>query len=449
MLVSGALLLLPLVFKLDGKEHAHWQQFLGRFHPLVVHLPIGFLLLVPLLELAGTFRRTLRDAAGFVLWLSVFGCLGAVTLGYMLAYGSGDAATGVIRHMWSGIALTIGVMLCCLMRPSWVSGESRRVYPCLLACVLLLLAWTAHQGGTLTHGSEYLTEKLPGFLKRWPGLRTVQAKTAIVPNSFYARHIYPALDANCVGCHGPAKVKGGLRLDSYEFLMQGGLNGPVIVPGQPEKSLLFGRITLPQDHKKFMPAEGKSPLKSEEISWIKAWIQQGASPLATSLAGIVAPVEETPLPQVGDYRARMGEIEKIEKSQGIMLVPVSRNLGDGLLLNTINVAGTFNDAQLARLEKFAPYIVEAELGHTAVTDAGFDTIGKFSHLRALHLEDTAIKGSGLGKLSQLSQLRYINLSDTHVTAATIAPLASMKNLHQVYLYNTPAQPLPASPNNQP
>ena len=49
-------------------------------------------------------------------------------------------------------------------------------------------------------------------------------------------------------------------------------------PGQPEKSMLFKRITLPADHKKFMPAEGKPPLKPEEIVWIKAWIQQGASP---------------------------------------------------------------------------------------------------------------------------------------------------------------------------
>jgi uncharacterized membrane protein len=449
LLISAALLLLPLLFKLDGKEHAHWQQFLGRFHPLVVHLPIGFLLLVPLLELVGTSRRAMREAAGLVLWLAAFGCLGAVSLGYLLAYGSGDAAVGVIRHMWGGIALTIGVLLCCLVRPSWVSGEHRRIYPCLLGCVMLLLTWTAHQGGTLTHGSEYLTQYLPGFLKRWPGLRTVEAKSSIVRDSFYAKHIYPALDANCVECHGPSKVKGGLRLDSYALLLEGGLSGPVIVPGQPAKSLLLERITLPPDHKKFMPANGKSPLKAEEISWIKAWIQQGASPSATSLVGIVTPAEEIPLPQVGDYSRLMAEIGEIEKSEGIMLLPVSRKPGDGLILDTVNVAGTFNDAQLAKLEKFAPYIVEAELGRTAITDAGFDTIGKFSHLRALHLEDTEVKGSGLGKLTGLSDLTYVNLSGTNVTTAAVAPLARMKNLHHLYLYNTPAQPAIALPIKQP
>jgi hypothetical protein len=56
LLLSVALLLLPFVFPLDGKAHADWQQFLGRFHPFVVHLPVGLILLVPLLELAGRTR---------------------------------------------------------------------------------------------------------------------------------------------------------------------------------------------------------------------------------------------------------------------------------------------------------------------------------------------------------------------------------------------------------
>ena len=149
LLASVLLLLLPSIFRLDGKTHADWQQFLGRFHPLVVHLPIGLILLVPLLEIAGRVRPALLEAATFVLSLSVFSCLLALTLGYLLAYGSGDAGAGVARHMWGGIALTIGVLACALVR----EASARGAYPWLLACVLLLLAWTAHQGGTLTHGN--------------------------------------------------------------------------------------------------------------------------------------------------------------------------------------------------------------------------------------------------------------------------------------------------------
>jgi len=122
--VSAALLALPFLVNLDGTQHADWQQFLGRFHILMVHIPIGLIVLVPVLEIAGKFRPELREAAGFVLWLGLIGCLGALPLGFLLAYGSGDAGAGVTRHMWGGIALTIGLLACLLARPLWthVSG---------------------------------------------------------------------------------------------------------------------------------------------------------------------------------------------------------------------------------------------------------------------------------------------------------------------------------------
>jgi uncharacterized membrane protein len=436
-LLSVTLLLLPFVFRLDGKTHADWQQFLGRFHPLLVHLPIGLIVLVPLLELAGRYRPALLEAAMFVLSLSVLSCLLALILGYLLAYGSGEAGTGVTRHMWGGIALTIAVLACALVRGA--SGGLRGLYPYLLALVLMLLLWTAHLGGSLTHGDKYLTAFLPDSLKRLSGMRTVQAKAFDYPDSFYARHIYPILDANCVVCHGEQKVKGHLRLDTYDHLMRGGEDGAVIIPGIPERSILLERITLPPDNKKFMPSDNRPPLKPEEIAWIRAWIQQGASQEVKTLAGIQLPDEE-PLPQVADYSGMMGEIAETAKAAGVTLVPVSRNLGDGLILNTADAGSKFGDAQLAGLVRFAPYIVEAELARTSVTDGCFATLEKFTHLRALHLEETAVTGSGLAKLAQLPQLGYLNLSGTQVTQAAVAPLTSMKNLRHLYLYNTPAQP---------
>jgi uncharacterized membrane protein len=434
LLVSVLLLLLPSIIRLDGKTHADWQQFLGRFHPLVVHLPIGLILLVPVLEIAGRVRPALLEAAAFVLWLSVVSCLLALTLGYLLAHGSGDAGAGVARHMWGGIALTISVMACALVR----EVSPRGGYPWLLGGVLLLLAWTAHQGGSLTHGNSYLTEYLPGPLKRLAA-GPVQAKTFAYPDSFYARHIYPIFDANCVACHGEGKVKANLRLDSYDRLMRGGEDGAVVIPGDPARSTLFKRITLPPDDKKFMPSEGKPPLKAEEIAWIKAWIAQGASPEVKTLAGISVREEEPPPPPVADYSGMMAQISQAAKSAGVTLVPVSRNLEDGLILNTVDAGTKFGDVQLAGLEKFAPYIVEVELGRTSVTDACFATLAKFSQLRAIHLEGTAVTGAGLAQLTQLSQLRYLNLSGTQVTQAAVAPLSSMKSLRHLYVYNTPAQ----------
>lgn len=446
---SAALLLLPWILKLDGRSHADWQQFLGRFHPLAVHIPIGLIMLVPVLELAGVSKPALREAAGFVLGLGFVGCLGTLTLGYLLAYGSGEAGAVVTRHMWGGLWLTIGVLWCLLARSRWVSGNVTQVYPALLSCVLLVLAWTAHQGGSLTHGSNYLTEYMPGPLKRWSTLGMVEAK-APVPDSFYAQHINPILDAKCVACHGEAKVKGGLRLDSYDRLMRGGEDGAVIVAGKPANSLLLERVTLPAGHKQFMPAEGNPPLKPEEIAWIKAWVLQGASPTLTMLAGISIDERKDPLLKpVGDYSGMMPEITQMANGQGAKLMPVSSKASDGLILNTVNVAGSFGDTQLASFVKFAPYIVEAELGRTAVSNASLDTLEKFTQLRALHLEGTGVTGDGLAKLSSLSQLTYLNLSETRVTKSAIAPLAAMKNLRHIYLYDTPAQTAPGADALQP
>ncbi len=446
LLVGAQLLLLPWIFRLDGKPHANWEQFLGRFHPLAVHLPIGFLILLPILEIAGAWRSALRETAGLVLSLALAACLIALTLGYMLAYGSGDAGPGVMRHMWGGIALTVGVLACVLARQSWLAGEELRIYPTLLIAVLLTLVWTAHEGGSLTYGSNYLTEYMPSPFKRLlPGTATADA----APNSFYTQYVNPIFDHNCVTCHGESKVQGGLRLDSYGQLMRGGRDGAVVAAGKPDQSLLLQRITLPQSDKHFMPAEGRPPLKPEEIAWIKAWIQQGASPSSTSIAGlsIAAKSQDLPLKPVGDYSSLMPEIQQMASGQGAKLVPVSSKPSDGLILSTVDAASSFGDTQLAQFQKFAPYIVEAELARTAVTDASFDTLAKFTHLRALHLEGTAINGAGLAKLTPLTDLTYLNLSGTKVTSQAIAPLASMKNLHHVYLFNTPAQPAATADTN--
>jgi hypothetical protein len=140
----------------------------------------------------------------------------------------------------------------------------------------------------------------------------------------------------------------------------------------------------------------------------------------------------------------MDEIEQMRHAQGAKLLPVSSKPSDGLILNTVDVAPNFGDAQLAQFEKYAPYIVEMNLARSAVTDASFDTLAHFTHLRALHLEGTSITGNGLAKLNALRRLNYLNVSETKVTTASLAALKPMSNLHHVYTFNTPAQPAPSA-----
>jgi hypothetical protein len=149
---------------------------------------------------------------------------------------------------------------------------------------------------------------------------------------------------------------------------------------------------------------------------------------------------DDPIPQVGDYSNLASQISQIEKTLGVRLDHVSAKPADGLVLRTIDVERRFGDADLARLEPFAPYIVDVELGHTNVTDASFATLAKYSHARAIHLEDTAVTGRNLQKLASLHELRYLNLSSTGLTRQALDQISSVKTLQHVYAFNTPAQP---------
>ena len=433
-------LLLSLLWLLspDGQTHGNWQQFLGRFHPLAVHLPIGLLLLLPVLEIGGRFRPALREAAAIVLGCAVACSVGAVVFGMLLAHGGGFTHEAVRSHMWAGLSLCFAVIWCALIRPTWATGDNRWLYPFSIIGVLMLTVWTGHQGGSLTYGKAYLTEFAPAFVKQ---LQPQKKYPPVDPASVYAMRIQPILDSNCLSCHSGSKIKGGLQLDTYAHVMDGGNDGEVINLGHVEKSLLLTRISLPADHPKFMPSEGK-PLAAKDIQWIKAWVQQGASPTATTLTGMEARASSVaePVPQVGDYSSLTPQMIQIEKTLGVRLDRVSSKAADGLVLRTIDVARTFGDVDLAKLDLFAPYIVDVELGHTRVTDACFDSLAKFKHASAIHLEDTAITGRDLQKLTSLPELRYLNLSSTRVTSQALDQLSSIKTLRHIYAFNTPAQP---------
>jgi hypothetical protein len=90
----------------------------------------------------------------------------------------------------------------------------------------------------------------------------------------FARDVKPILETSCVSCHGPAKQRGGLRLDSREDAMKGGNGGPVIEPGKSTSRLLARVAGLGGEQP--MPPKGKVPLTAEQIGHLRAWIEQGA-----------------------------------------------------------------------------------------------------------------------------------------------------------------------------
>jgi hypothetical protein len=155
------------------------------------------------------------------------------------------------------------------------------------------MIWTAHGGGSITHGDTYLTDKMPARLRTLLGIPEKAAEpaapvaTAAILHggpgstdptnpSFYPVHVYPILSRSCLSCHRPEKHKGGLRMDSYALLMQGGDDGPAVVPGNPKGSDLLRRVKLPPSDDDYMPSDGEKPLTPEEIQTLERWIAGGA-----------------------------------------------------------------------------------------------------------------------------------------------------------------------------
>jgi len=107
----------------------------------------------------------------------------------------------------------------------------------------------------------------------------------------YLRDIKPILRERCFACHGVLQQKSDLRVDTVAAMLQGGGSGPAVVPGKPEESPLFERISSTDEGFR-MPPEGE-PLSSKQQQLLRAWIQRGAP----------APPGEKPEPDPRDHWA--------------------------------------------------------------------------------------------------------------------------------------------------
>jgi len=103
--------------------------------------------------------------------------------------------------------------------------------------------------------------------------------------AFFEKKVRPVLADQCYDCHGPESGKGKakLRVDSLEALLRGGLSGPAIIPGEPDRSLLI--LAVRHDGAVAMPP--KSKLAQEDINTLTAWVKMGAPWPASSKKSVV------------------------------------------------------------------------------------------------------------------------------------------------------------------
>lgn len=422
-------------------------EFIGRFHPLLVHLPIGILLLAPLLQWLSR-REGYAVSAGVLnmVWLLGIGsALLACITGYLLSLSGEYDKSTVTLHMWAGIGVTVVAMLAAV---KVFRKEFDNIYKATAIGLLLLITFTGHLGGSLTHGGDYLLAGLSGnnnMADEKPVL-IADVQTADV----YADVISPMLKTRCYSCHGPQKQKGGLRMDSPEGLMKGGKEAKAFIPGKPDESEMIKRLLLPPSHEDHMPPKEKPQLSEAQIALIHWWIEQGA-PFNKKVQALQQPekikpyllalqrgaAEEKKLPSNVPAAAVAPAPEKdiaALTAKGVLVMPVAQDV-HYLSANFVN-AGGFGNKDAALLLPLKKQLVWLKMGHTYTGDSALQVIGQCSNLTVLQLNNTAVTDKGLAFLQPLANLQSLNLVGTAVTVQGLEQLKGLQQLQSIYLYKT-------------
>jgi hypothetical protein len=473
--------------------------FLGRFHVLFVHLPLGILTLAVTLEILVRFRpfRSLEAAVAPAWIVGAISALATVALGFMHATEeSFEDIPAVEAHQWAGMTLAAVACLTAILRvrmhavadwPQWAGPEMvarfyKAVQPAFArgaaldrlydklwgvpaAAVVFLMFLTGHLGGSLTHGDTYLAQYAPGPIRVLVGLPADAGPrpkpTDLASADIYLDVVQPAFDRRCLSCHNNSKKSGGLSMATYEALMKGGSKGPAVTPGNPSASDLLRRVNLAPDRSGFMPKDGKTPLDRNEVAAIGWWISQGApkSAMVGSLqltaeatsaiqavigaAGGVGEEEEEE--EAGPDEASLPQVAEADKAavtrlveEGFIVRKVAK--GSNLLDVDYTSAHPVTPDMINDLASIGPNILRLNLRHAGVTDSEVKTIAGFFNLRRLRLEENAVTDAAAADIAGLTNLTYLNLTNTNVTDAGLDNLSTLPKLSRIFVWGTTITP---------
>lgn len=474
LLVIAAMAILPFWAGPPPEEGLpDMAKFIGRFHPVVLHLPIGMLLLVLALETGRLFsRRKPGSSTQVAMFFAAASAVVAVLLGFVLYYSMpGDYGTELaVRHLNGGIIFACGTVAAFVVKV-WVDvaeGRGAWFFWLLLLASSGVMGYASHDGASLTHGEDYLTKYAPNEVRKLIGLPIKEEKSdksgdkvagAAKPPAeqvVYTDVIVPILEQKCYSCHNADKQKGKYRMDEYDLLVKGGKEGDGIVPGKADDSNIIVRIDLPEDDDEHMPPEGKKDLAAHEVVLVKWWIDKGASKDAKladleipddvkeALGKVVPPEElaakkaaaENEIKQSAQKRESVKvEVERLRKEFPAALNFESQS-SSGVTFTAVSMRKEFGDDDLAKLAPVLPALVSLDLSSCTVTDNGAKLLAGAAELRSLRLSETSLTDAGLEALTKLPKLESLNLYGTQVTNQGVLKLASLPNLRKLYLWQT-------------
>lgn len=433
------------------------STFLARLHPLIVHLPIGFLLLAVIFQLFSTFKpyENLKPAVAVTLLLGFMAGVLACLFGYLLSL-SGDYDPDTLQnHMFSGISLTVisGILFFSTTpKFSALYALPRKVFTVLLIGLFFLISYSGHLGGTLTHGSGYLNARVLTEQKR--------PKPARVELAYiFEDVVHPILENKCAQCHQDGKLKGSLSVENLQSLLKGGKSGAAVVPGKTAESELFQRISLNPEHEKFMPSDGKTPLTKIETEILVWWIDKALAVEEKQLNKLKG--NEAIRPQIASY-LRMESTDPLKGAAAIAQhinpdIPAKLNLAlvenlrnKGLMVRVMLQKPVMLDITLPSgsgikintfkedLVKVAKNIIWLNLSDNAITDKELDFLKLLVNLEKLRLEKNPLTGEVSNQLLSLKHLKAVNLNETSISNAGLNKLTLNPNIKNIYSWKTSA-----------
>ncbi len=426
--------------------------FTGRLHPLIVHLPIGFLLLATVFELFSYSKKYeyLKASVSFTLLLGFISAIFACIFGYILSF-SGDYENAALNdHKISGITLAVisGLLFLISNRTFKKLPEIKRsVFTTLCVITMALMSFTGHQGGTLTHGAEYLSLEV---LTQQERIKPASAEQAMI----FEDVVHPILIQRCSQCHRSSKMKGELSMKTLADLQKGGKSGPAIVAGSIIESELYKRITLDPEHEDYMPSDGKTPLTKSEVEIIQWWIEKGKAVNGKKVSELKS--TESIVPLIANY-LKIGDNGKQEESANpdypvsnpdipvftnLKLLDSLRNLGlnirvmqhQPLMLDITMPEGNNKQIALIKpgLKVIAKNIIWLNLSGNNLTDKDMDFLPSMINLEKLRLERNPITDKIIPLISNLKHLEAVNFNETGVSRAGVEQLKNINSIKRVY-----------------
>ncbi len=415
----------------SAKEVPKAVLFLGRFHPMLLHLPIGALLVTFFLDVIGRIQKNYPNqiisyALGFSAFFAILTCI----LGYFLSLEGGYGPTVLNIHFWTALT-TAGLTILLFVLTLVNSETTKKIMLPLFILTLGGLTVTGHYGSVLTHGENFLTE----YAEVTENMETIEVIDSL---KMYENVILKVMDDKCIQCHNATKTKGGLSLLSKETLLKGGESGEAIIAGNANSSLLYKQLLLPISDKKHMPPDGKPQLTTEEIWLIKHWLDDGAD--FNAYVSNVAK-NDTLKKELKKYLVLDKVVIPRASDNAIIDAQNAGFMVNEMGINASELSVKFTKKEISKkvlktLSNLEMQIVELELSNTNLTDEMTNSLNKFENLKILRLDNTNITDKTLQNIDKLKHLEVLNLFKTSVTDQGIETLLKSIKPKQIYTWET-------------